>query len=67
MVLEGFGALSMGASSVIVEVISVDKFSLQYRLPIVLQLAKDPKICISDSYLPVHLLHRVPTMIIQFV
>lgn len=67
IVLEDFLAPTLGTRSVMVDVLSIDQFSLHFRFHIVLQLAKDFRALILDSHLSVHLLHVVLTVVILIV
>lgn len=53
--------------SVMAKVISADQFSLHFSLPIVLWLARDPRILILDNHLSTHLLHGLSTAVIPVV
>lgn len=52
---------------VIEEALSIDQFSLHFRLHVMLQLVTKLKVLILESHHLVHLLHQVPTLVILFV
>jgi len=61
-VLEDLAVPIVKLQIVIEEALSIDQFSLQFRLHVT-----DLKVIILDSHPLVHLLHWVPTSVILFV
>lgn len=67
MVIEDLVVYTLQLRSVIVEAFSFDQFSPYFRLPIQLQLDMDPKSLVPNDHCLVHLLYRVPAVVILVI